>query len=196
MESINVLENFVFDEGKPVLRTLLPGPGPRVMLLCLRAGQALPEHVTSDAVTVQALSGWITFYDGLAPFQMKNGMLIRVGAGRPHSLTAHEDSVLLVTVLAQVIEREGTVSLKNSLLDLREIARGQRHPLVFARLEGLEVGESFTIVNDHDPQPPRRQMEARFPGESAWEYLERGPEVFRIRIGRIGLPANAVSEGG
>jgi len=194
MESINVLENIVFDESKPVLRTLLPGPGPRVMLLCLHAGQSLPEHAAPDAITVQALSGWTTFYDGLVPFEMKNGLLIRLEARRPHALTAHEDSALLVTILAPAIEARETPSLESSLLDLRSIPRGQRHPLVFARLGGLAVGESFTIVNDHDPQPLHTQLETRFPGESTWDYVERGPEVFHVCIARIRLPADAQSK--
>jgi uncharacterized protein (DUF2249 family)/quercetin dioxygenase-like cupin family protein len=187
-ESMNILENVAFNQDKPALRTLLPGPGPRVMLLCLRAGQMLPEHATSDAVIVQALSGWTTFYEGPSPFEMNNGMLIRVEAGTPHSLTARQDSVLLVTVLAPLARREETPSFESLLLDLRGIPRGQRHPLVFSHLEKLAVGESFTIVNDHDPQPRRKQLEMHFPSESTWNYLERGPEVFRIRINRVGLP--------
>lgn len=188
MELIKLLENVEFDENKPVLRTLLPGPGPRVMLLCLHGGQSLPEHAASDAITVQALSGWTTFYDGPAPFEMRGGTLIRLEAGGPHALKAHEDSVLLVTVLSRA-ESKGP-SLEKSVLDLRSIPRGQRHPLVFARLSGMAVGESLTIVNDHDPQPLRRQLESQFINETTWDYLERGPEVFRVCIARVRLPAD------
>jgi uncharacterized protein (DUF2249 family) len=193
MESMNILENIAFNRDKPALRTLLPGPGQRVMLLCLGAGQTLPEHTTSDAVIVQTLSGWTTFYEGPSPFEMTNGMLIRVEAGTPHSLTAHEDSVLLVTILAPLVGRDETLSFESLLLDLREMPRGQRHPLVFSHLEKLVLGDSFTIVNDHDPQPLRKQLEMHFPGESTWNYLERGPDVFRIRINRIALPADALT---
>lgn len=187
MELINLLENIAFDENKPVLRTVLPGPGPRVMLLCLHAGQTLPEHAASGTITVQALSGWTTFYDGPLPFEMKSGTLLRLEAGRLHALTAHEDSVLLVTVLAGTESKDP--SLENSVLDLRSVARGERHPLVFARVSGLAAGQSFTIVNDHDPQPLRRQLDLQFRDEISWDYLERGPEAFRVRIARVGPPA-------
>ena len=187
MESIELLEQVAFEKNKPVLRTLLPGPGPRVMLLCLPSGQSLPEHAASDAITVQALSGRTTFYDGAEPLEMKSGTLIRLEARRPHALTAREDSVLLVTVFAGV-EPKGS-QVETGVLDLRSIPRAQRHPLVFARLEGMAAGESFIIVNDHDPQPLRRQLEAQYIDEIAWDYLERGPAVFRICVTRVGSRA-------
>ena len=185
MESVKFLENIVFDKNKPVLRTLLPGPGPRVMLLCLSAGQSLPEHTAPNTITVQAISGATTFYDGPVPFEMKSGTLIRLEAHRPHALTAHEDSVLLVTVLGGVVSEE---ALKSGVLDLRSIPRGQRHPLIFERVAKLQMGESFAFLNDHDPVPLRRQLDSQFAAETSWEYLERGPEVFRVRITRVGTP--------
>jgi uncharacterized protein (DUF2249 family) len=185
METIDVLESIRFDESKPVIRTLLPGPGPRVMLLCLRAGQEVPEHTAANAITVQALSGRATFHDGPAAVKMKPGMLLRLEAGRPHAVSAREDSALLVTILAPAANLSG-----DKVLDLREIPRPQRHALVFDCLNRLPAGETFTLVNDHDPVPLRNQIEMRFPNESAWEYVERGPETFRIRITRTAARAS------
>ncbi|HEX6546022.1 MAG TPA: DUF2249 domain-containing protein [Bryobacteraceae bacterium] len=181
METIDVRDQINFDDAKPVIRTLLPGPGPRVVLLCLRGGQEIPVHTAANAITVQALSGHATFYDGPDPVEMKSGMLLRLEAGRPHAVTAREDSALVVTILAP----PANLPADKGVLDLREIPRPQRHALVFDCLTRLPVGETFTLVNDHDPLPLRNQMEMRFPGESAWEYEERGPETFRIRITRI-----------
>jgi len=48
---------------------------------------------------VQLVSGWCTFYDGAAPAEMKAGTLLRLPGGRPHRLEAHDDSVVLVTIL-------------------------------------------------------------------------------------------------
>jgi uncharacterized protein (DUF2249 family) len=180
METIDIFGKISFDEAKPVIHTLLPGPGPRVMLLCLRAGQKLPEHTAANAITVQALSGHPTFYDRAAPIEMEPGTLLRLEPGCPHAVSAREDSVLLVTILAPPLHAAGD----KSILDLREIPRPQRHALVFDRLSQLDAGETFTLVNDHDPVPLRNQIEMRFPNESTWEYMERGPETFRIRITR------------
>lgn len=39
-------------------------------------------------------------------------------------------------------------------------------------------------LNDHDPKPLYYQFEAEHAGQFTWEYLEQGPEVWRVRIGR------------
>ena len=42
------------------------------------------------------------------------------------------------------------------------------------------------LVNDYHPKPLYYQLAAENPGEFTWEYLDEGPEVWRVRIGRIG----------
>jgi len=69
-------------------------------------------------------------------------------------------------------------------LDVRAIPPRDKHPTIFATFAALEPGESFVLVNDHDPKPLRYQMEAELAGEFGWEYLEQGPEVWRVAISR------------
>ena len=69
-------------------------------------------------------------------------------------------------------------------LDVREVAPRDRHPLIFGTFDRLAPGESFVLVNDHDPRPLYYQFQAEQPGQFHWEYLEQGPEVWRVRIGR------------
>ncbi len=69
-------------------------------------------------------------------------------------------------------------------VDVRQIAPRDRHPLIFQTFEGLKAGESFILVNDHDPKPLYYQFQAEREGQFSWEYLEQGPEVWRVRIGR------------
>ncbi|WP_394739085.1 DUF2249 domain-containing protein [Natronococcus roseus] len=38
-------------------------------------------------------------------------------------------------------------------LDVREVPPPERHPMIHEAFEDLEVGESLTIVNDHEPKP-------------------------------------------
>ncbi|MFJ2022074.1 DUF2249 domain-containing protein [Streptomyces nodosus] len=71
------------------------------------------------------------------------------------------------------------------IVDVREIPHGQRHPRIFTRFARLAGGESFVLVNNHDPKPLRREFEATQPGRFAWEYLESGPEQWQIRITRV-----------
>ncbi|MFW5968448.1 MAG: DUF2249 domain-containing protein [Persicimonas sp.] len=47
---------------------------------------------------------------------------------------------------------------------------------------GRDDGESFVIKNDHDPRPLRYQFQAERPVQFGWEYLEEGPEVWRVRL--------------
>ena len=69
-------------------------------------------------------------------------------------------------------------------LDVRVLPHGGRHDVIFATYGGLVPGSGFVIVNDHDPKPLRYQFEAEHAGQFTWDYLESGPDVWRVRIGR------------
>ena len=71
------------------------------------------------------------------------------------------------------------------VIDVRTIARGGRHPRVFAGYASLAPGEAFILVNSHDPKPLRREFEAIHAGAFSWDYLQTGPEEWRVRIGRV-----------
>ncbi|MBO0748012.1 MAG: DUF2249 domain-containing protein [Acidimicrobiaceae bacterium] len=71
-------------------------------------------------------------------------------------------------------------------LDVRAMPHGRRHDSIFAAYLALCPGAGFALVNDHDPRPLSYQFDARFPGQYTWDYLEAGPEVWRVRIGRPG----------
>lgn len=68
-------------------------------------------------------------------------------------------------------------------LDVRVIPPRDKHPTILSRYHALAPGQSFTLVNDHDPKPLYHQLTAEFPGELEWEYLAKGPDVWRVRIG-------------
>jgi uncharacterized protein (DUF2249 family) len=72
-----------------------------------------------------------------------------------------------------------------SELDVRAIPKPQRHPLIFARFDALPVGESFVLVNSHDPRHLHDEFERDHPGAFAWTYLATGdPRLFRVEITR------------
>lgn len=72
-----------------------------------------------------------------------------------------------------------------TVLDIRPIAPAQRHPLIFDLFNKLAVDESFILVNDHNPKPLYYQFQAELTGQFSWEYVEEGPEAWRVRIGRV-----------
>lgn len=74
----------------------------------------------------------------------------------------------------------------NAELDLRPVPPPQRHPLIDATFDSLQPGEAFVLVNDHDPRPLYYAFHYERPGQFTWEYLEQGPDVWRIRIGKTG----------
>ncbi|MGC1678461.1 MAG: DUF2249 domain-containing protein [Candidatus Binataceae bacterium] len=69
-------------------------------------------------------------------------------------------------------------------LDVRNVAPRERHTLIFDTYLGLKPGEAFILINDHDPRPLYYQFEAEHTGQFSWNYLEEGPEVWRVRVGR------------
>jgi uncharacterized protein (DUF2249 family) len=69
-------------------------------------------------------------------------------------------------------------------LDVRVIPPREKHPTIFHTFDSLAPGESFILVNDHDPFPLRYQFEAERTGAFSWEYLEQGPQVWRVEIAR------------
>ncbi len=71
------------------------------------------------------------------------------------------------------------------VLDLRAVERFQRHPLVFSKFDELPLEQSFVLINDHDPIPLHGQMDTLRPRQLTWEYITRGPDIFRIRVCRI-----------
>ena len=74
--------------------------------------------------------------------------------------------------------------MEDTLLDIRAIEPRNRHPLIFRTYEALAGGSSFVLVNDHDPKPLFYQFQAEYPGKFGWDYLESGPEVWKVRVSR------------
>ena len=60
-----------------------------------------------------------------------------------------------------------------------------KHKVIFESFDQLMPGEAMLLINDHDPRPLRYQFEATRSGQFSWEYLEQGPETFRVKIGKL-----------
>lgn len=78
------------------------------------------------------------------------------------------------------------MTTQDKLLDVRAEAAARRHDLIFETYAALGAGEGFVLVNDHDPKPLYYQFAAEHAGEFTWDYLEEGPQTWRVRIGRAG----------
>jgi uncharacterized protein (DUF2249 family) len=69
-------------------------------------------------------------------------------------------------------------------LDVRTLEPRLRHEKIFGTYHNLKPGQAFVLVNDHDPKPLFYQFQFEQAGKFSWDYLEQGPEVWRVRIGR------------
>jgi uncharacterized protein (DUF2249 family)/quercetin dioxygenase-like cupin family protein len=70
-------------------------------------------------------------------------------------------------------------------LDVRPLRKPDKHPAIFRAYDALTAGESFVLVNSHDPQHLRDEFETEHPGSYGWDYLSTGPGPWRIRISKL-----------
>ena len=75
------------------------------------------------------------------------------------------------------------------VVDLRDLVPTQRHAKIFELVNELPPGGHFVLVNDHDPKPLHYRLEAEYPEQFSWTYLERGPEVWWVEIGKLAKAA-------
>ncbi len=68
-------------------------------------------------------------------------------------------------VIMDTVETALTNALVNGDLDVRSLPPIQRHSLIFDTYRRLQPGQSFVLVNDHDPRSLRYQFEAEHAGK-------------------------------
>jgi len=78
----------------------------------------------------------------------------------------------------------GRSAVADPVLDAREIPPTIRHGAIFGSLDSIAPGYGVVVVAPHDPVPLIAQVAERYDGAFSVEYLERGPEAWRVRFGR------------
>ena len=69
-------------------------------------------------------------------------------------------------------------------LDARAVPHAIRHATIFGALDSVRPGEGMVLVAPHDPLPLLAQIEQRSPGAFDVDYLERGPDAWRLAFVR------------
>ncbi|MCO5248637.1 MAG: DUF2249 domain-containing protein [Chitinophagales bacterium] len=69
-----------------------------------------------------------------------------------------------------------------SEFDVRAYTPTDRHEIFYKAFADIKPGEAFIFINDHDPKPLYYQMEAESREPFKWEYLEEGPEKWKVRV--------------
>jgi len=70
----------------------------------------------------------------------------------------------------------------DNVLNVTLLEPRYKHSTIFERYDALNEGESITIHNDHDPKPLYYQLLGERGNVFTWEYLEEGPEWWKVRI--------------
>lgn len=75
-------------------------------------------------------------------------------------------------------------TVTENILDVTVLEPKQKHPTIFNRFDQLNEGESLTIHNDHDPKPLYYQLLGERGNIFNWEYLEQGPQWWKVKISK------------
>lgn len=67
-------------------------------------------------------------------------------------------------------------------LDVTSIEPKLQHTTIFEKFDQLGPEESLIINNDHDPKPLYYQLLGEMGNEFSWDYLENGPDVWKVKI--------------
>jgi len=70
-------------------------------------------------------------------------------------------------------------------LDVQTIPHAIRHASIFGALDSLRTGSGLVLSATHDPVPLLTQLQERRTGQFSVEYLDRGPQRWRLKIMRI-----------
>jgi len=75
-------------------------------------------------------------------------------------------------------------TITENILNVTLLEPRQKHPTIFVRFDELAEGESLIIHNDHDPKPLYYQLLGERGNIFTWEYLEQGPEWWKVKIAK------------
>lgn len=80
-------------------RALIKTPDLEVLRLIMPQGKEIPIHRAPGRITVQCLEGRVAFTALSGTVDLEAGQLLYLEPDEPHSLLAHENSSLLVTLV-------------------------------------------------------------------------------------------------
>jgi len=81
---------------------------------------------------------------------------------------------------------------RETLVDLREVEPQARTAVALYTSQLLRPGQTMQVIDDHDPVDLQSEFQSE-PARFGWQWMERGPEVWRVGITRRALPASVTS---
>lgn len=80
--------------------TLFKSDTLRLVLTALHAGATMETHTAKGIISVQVLTGRLTFSTAVQTVELGIGQLLTLQAGVPHSVTALQETTFLLTLAA------------------------------------------------------------------------------------------------
>ncbi|GAA3348169.1 hypothetical protein GCM10020358_65600 [Amorphoplanes nipponensis] len=130
----------------------------------------VPLLVTADQVSLAGLLDGMHDIIGAEAGQPSGGECGCGGCGCGGDAPAADGGVATLTI--------------DPRLDVRELPHGERHGRVLAALDALPADSALVLVAPHAPLPLLAEIESRYAGQVAEEWLESGPDVWQIRLRR------------
>jgi quercetin dioxygenase-like cupin family protein len=85
--------------GDAQTTTLLIGESLQFIRIVMAAGKTIAPHQVAGEVAIQCIEGSVDVREGRHKHELTAGSLIHLKGGKQHSLSAKDDSSLLVTIV-------------------------------------------------------------------------------------------------
>ena len=98
MICFNVERLVSFQDSGPNMKTLAESGNNRQILICLKPGQNLREHLTPCLISLQVIRGQVRVIQGEQTLEAGSGDLVVVAPGSRHRMEAIAESVVVASV--------------------------------------------------------------------------------------------------
>lgn len=75
------------------------------------------------------------------------------------------------------------------VIDLRASDADERFALLAEAFDALQLGDTFDLIAEHDPQPLLDRLREELGAPIAWHALAKGPDAWRLQVGRAAAAA-------
>lgn len=72
--------------------------------------------------------------------------------------------------------------MENTLIEAQSIPQEKRIEFIFQSFDSLKMGDSITIINNHDPEKLLNKFKEYRPSQFTAEYLATGPVEWKLML--------------
>ena len=85
--------------------TVFKTDGLRIVLIALHKSATMIEHITEGLTSIQVLEGQLLIEADKQAIELSKGQMLAMHVGVPHSLTAKEETILLLTLTTTLAKK-------------------------------------------------------------------------------------------